>query len=131
MWRRALRLTAIVVVSVSLGYLIGSSGLGGGLSSSPTALSPFMVSNLSIEPAEAQSNEPVTITVTVTNTHHTWGIYSLALKINGQGEAQKQANVDAGGSQVVSFLVTRNDPGRYRVFINGLSSSFKVVAPTY
>lgn len=118
------------MVTVFLGYLIGNSGLGAGLSPSPTALSPFVVSNLSIEPAEAQPNEPVTITVTVTNTHHTW-IYSLVLKINGQREMQKQADVDAGGSQGVSFLVTRNDPGRYRVFINGLNDSFKVVAPTY
>jgi len=129
MWTRALRLTAIVVVSVFLGYLIGSNGLRAGLSPSPTALSPFVVSNLSIEPAEAQSNEPVTITVMVTNTHHTWGIYSLLLKINGERETGGQANVDAGSSQEVSFNVTRRDLGIYRVFINGLSGSFSVVAP--
>ena len=85
--------------------------------------------NLSIQPTEVQPNEVVTITVSVTNTHDTWGIYSLVLKINGVKEAGKQANVDAGGSQDVSFSVTREDPGRYTVFLNGLSGSFTVLAP--
>jgi len=56
-------------------------------------------------------------------------IGSLVLKINGVKEAGKQANVDAGGSQDVSFSVTREDPGRYTVFLNGLSGSFTVLAP--
>ena len=85
--------------------------------------------NLSIHPAEVQPNEVVTITVSVTNTHETWGIYSLVLKINGVREAEKQADVDAGGTQDVSFNVKRQNPGKYRVFVNGLSGSFTVVAP--
>ena len=105
-------------------------GLGGFLEpeSGGSARSPFLVENLSIQPAEVQPNEVVTITVSVTNTHDTWGIYSLVLKINGVKEAESQANVDAGGTENVSFEVTRKDPGRYTVFINGLSGSFTVVA---
>jgi len=91
--------------------------------------SGFLVTDLSIQPAEVQPNETVTITVSVANTHDTWGIYSLVLKINGVKEAEKQANVDAGGSQDVSFSVTRGESGNYTVFINGLSGSFTVVAP--
>ncbi|MFC1915830.1 hypothetical protein ACFLW4_03965 [Chloroflexota bacterium] len=93
------------------------------------ARSPFLVTDLSIQPAEVQPNEIVTITVSVANTHNTWGICSLVLKINGVKEAEKQANVDAGSSQDVSFSVTREDPDSYTVFINGLSGSFTVVAP--
>jgi len=130
MWERALRLLGLVMVSVLLGYVIGSSGMV------PRAVplwsqagSPFIVSDLTIQPAEVRPGEPATITVTVANTHHTWGIYSLLLKINGERETGGQANVDAGSSQEVSFNVTRRDPGIYRVFINGLSGSFSVVAP--
>lgn len=131
MWARAFRLVAIVVVLVFLGYLIGSSGMVPGVAvllRSP-ATSPFIVSDLSIQPAEVQPNEIVTITVSVTNTHDTWGIYHLGLTINGIREEEKQATVDAGGSRDVSFGVTREEPGRYAVFINGLSGSFTVVAP--
>ena len=91
--------------------------------------SGFLVTNLSIQPTEVQPNELVTITVPVTNTHDTWGIYSLVLQINGTREAEQQADVDAGGTQDVSFSVTRQNPGKYRVFINELSGSFTVVAP--
>ncbi len=117
-------------ICVLLGYVIGSSGIV------PRVVplwsqdrSPFIVSDLTIQPAEVKPDEPVTIAITVANTHHTWGIYSLVLKINGLIEAEDQANVDAGSSQEVSFNVTRKDPGKYRVFINGLSGSFSVVAP--
>ena len=127
MWARAFRLMGIVVVSVFLGYLIGSNGMQPEVVtiSSPPA-SGFLVANLSIQPAEAQPNEIVTITVSVGNTHDTWGIYSLVLKINGVREAEKQATVDAGSIQDVSFSLTREEPGSYAVFINGLSGSFTV-----
>ena len=130
MWARAFRLLGIVVALMFLGYLIGSGGMVSGavLLRSP-ATSPFIVSDLSIQPAEVQPNEIVTITVSVTNMHNSWGIYSLILKINGVKEAEKQATVDAGSSQDVGFSVMGEEPGRYAVFINGLSGSFTVVAP--
>ena len=112
-----------------LGYVIGSYGMQPEVVtrlSSPA--SGFLVGNLSIQPAEVEPNEVVTITVSVANTHDTWGIYSLVLKINGVKEAEKQATVDAGSIQDVSFSVTRENLDRYTVFINGLSSSFTVVA---
>lgn len=130
MWARGLRLLGIVAVSVFLGYLIGSNGPGVDAPLRLPAASPFAVSNLSIQPPEVRPNETVTIAVSVANTHHTRGIYSLVLKINSVKEAEKQATVDAGSNQDVSFSVRRADPGKYTVFINGLSGSFTVVAPS-
>ena len=120
--RRVLTLLGLVLASMLLVSLIGGSCV-------EPPRGPFLVKNLSIQPAEVQPNEIVTITVSVANTHDTWGIYSLVLKINGVKEAGKQANVDAGSTQDVSFSVTREDPGSYAVFINGLSGGFTVVAP--
>lgn len=94
----------------------------------PTARSLLLVKNLTIQPTKVEPNEAVTITVSVTNTHDTWGVYSLVLNINGVKEAESQANVDAGGTSSVSFKVTRKGPGRYSVFINGLSGSFTVLS---
>jgi len=64
--------------------------------------------------------------MSVANTHDTWGIYSLVLKINGVKEAEEQATLNASSSQDVSFSVAKEEPGRYSVFINGLSGSFIV-----
>ena len=134
----AVGLLLVIIMAVAF-YLAGLftetlpkiDGLGGFVEpkSGRSARSPFLVTDLSIQPAVVQPNEIVTITVSVANTHNTWGIYSLVLNINGVREAEKQANVDAGGTQDVSFSVTREKPGKYAVFINGLSGSFTVVAP--
>lgn len=118
-----------VMVVVHLGYLVGCSGSG---VVSPTVMenqSPFTVSHLCIQPAEALPNESVNITVSVTNNHNAWGIYSLLLKIDSIREVQKQAEVSAGTTEKVSFTVTRGRPGKYSVFINGLSGTFRVSTP--
>lgn len=129
MWARAFRLLGIVVVSVFLGYLIGSNGmqLGGIARLSPTS-GPFLVSNFSIQPTEVQPNQIVTISFSVTNTSQTLGIYSLVLKIDGVIDGVKEAELDPGSSQDFSFSITMEDPGIYDVFINGLSGSFTVMA---
>ncbi len=127
MWARAIRLAGIIAASVFLGYLIGTMHAGSTISPEPQVQSPFLVSNLSIQPKEVRPGEVVTIKVTVTNRHYSWGIYSLVLQVNGESMEGKQANVATGGAQEVSFSVMRNNPGRYRVFINGLSGSFEVV----
>ena len=110
MWARAFRLLGIVLVSVFLGYLIGSNVPGVQTAPMSSAQSPFLVSNLTIQPAEVRPTEPVTITISVVNTHDTWGIYSLVLKINGIKEAETQANVDARSIEDVSFNVARRRP---------------------
>ena len=122
MLRRFLTLLGLVLIPTVLLSLFGGSCV------EPQTRGPFLVKNLSIQPTKAQPNEVVTITVSVTNTHNTWGAYSLVLKIDGVEEEGKQANVDAGSTQDVSFSVMREKPGKYAVFINGLSGSFTVVA---
>ena len=120
--RKFLTLLGLALIPMVLVFFFGGS------CSEPQAQGPFLVKNLSIQPTKAQPNEVVTIAVSVTNTHNTWGAYSLVLKIDGVEEEGKQANVDAGSTQDVSFSVMREKPGKYAVFINGLSGSFTVVA---
>lgn len=127
MWARALGLLAIIVVSVFGGYLIRD--LMQPEAPSPPLGSGFLVANLSIQPTEVPPNEIVNITVSVANTHDTWGLYSLVLTIDGVKEAEGQVMVGAGSIHDLSFRVTREEPGSYTVFVNGLSGSFTVVAP--
>jgi len=130
MLTRLFPLLGIAAVLVFFGYFIATNCMPSeevGTPSAP-ASSPFLVHDLSIRPAQVQPGETVNITVSVTNTHHTWGLYSLVLMINGQREAEKQATVDANSSQEVSFSVVRKEPGNYAVFINGVSGSFSIVA---
>ena len=97
----------------------------------PLALAPaaFSVSDLSIQPAEVQPKESVTITVSVANTGGTEGRYTVVLKINGVEEAEKSVTVTAGDSQLVTFTVAKEEAGTYSVTVDGLSGNFTVMAP--
>ena len=96
----------------------------------PPAPAAFSVSNLSIQPAEVQPNETVTITVSVANIGGMEGSYTVDLKINGVKEVERSVTIAAGSSQSVSFSITREDAGSYNVVVDGLSGSFTVIAPT-
>jgi len=63
----------------------------------------------------------------VANTGGTEGSYTVVLKINGVTEAEKSVTVAAGGSQIVTFSVTKEDAASYSVTVDGLSGSFTVV----
>jgi len=89
----------------------------------------FSLSNLTVQPAEVQPKEAVTITVSVANTGGREGRHTVVLKINGVKEAEKRVTVAAGTSQSVDFSVTREDAGTYSVVVDGLSGVFTVVAP--
>jgi|GEM_PF-3443400 len=89
----------------------------------------FSVSNLSIQPAEVQPNEAVTITLSVANTGGAEGSYSVVIKINGATEAERSITLTPGESQNVSFSVTREEAASYNVTVEELSASFTVAAP--
>jgi len=95
----------------------------------PPAPATFSLSNLSIQPAEVQPEELVTITVSVVNTGGMEGSCTVVLKIKGVKEAEKSVTVAAGDSRSVSFTVSKEGTGSYSVVVGELSGSFTVVAP--
>ena len=95
----------------------------------PPAPAAFTVSNLSVQPAEVQPGQTVTVAVLVANTGGESGSHTVVLKINEVKEAEKTVTIAAGASQTVSFSVTRQEAGTYTVTADGLSGSFAVVAP--
>ena len=88
----------------------------------------FSVSNLSVEPTEVGLNETVTISVSVTNTGGSQGSHNVVLNIDGVQEAIETVTIAAGGSQSVTFSVTRGDAETYAVTIGSLSGSFTVIS---
>ncbi len=95
----------------------------------PPVPAAFSVSNLSIQPAEVEPNEAVTISVSVANIGGTEGSYTVVLMVNGATEAEESVTIAAGDSQSVSFSVTQEDADSYSVAIDELSGSFVIVAP--
>lgn len=94
----------------------------------PTGI--FKCIDLSISPSQVIVGEPVTVIVSVTNISHATGSYTATLFINGVADAINTVNINAGGSQSISFTVTKAQVGTYSVSIGGLSGSFVVAAVT-
>jgi len=96
----------------------------------PTAPSAqFELSEMAINPAQAEVGETVTISTIVQNTGDLAGSYEVILKINDVVETTSEVTLDGGASESVTFTVAREKAGIYSVSIGGLSSSFTVTAP--
>jgi hypothetical protein len=67
-----------------------------------------------------------TVSVRVVNGGATEASRTVVLKINDQDEAQKNVTLAPGASKVVSFNVSKSEPGNYKVSIDGQSDSFQV-----
>jgi len=89
----------------------------------------FTLSPLDISPTKVAPGEKVNISTLVANTGGMEGSYTVVLTINGVKEAEGSVTIAAGSSQGVSFSVTKEEGGIYRVIVDGLSGSFTVVAP--
>ena len=89
----------------------------------------FEISELSVMPQSVETREGVTINALVTNTGGREGTYNVVLMINGEKEAEESVTVAGGDTQIVTFSLVKEAMGSYFVVVDGLSSSFKVIAP--
>ena len=87
------------------------------------------VSNLSVAPREVAPGDEVIISVLVTNSGGTTGSRTIELWIEGEVEKSQEVTLAPGGSRTIDFTVTRDEPGIYRVAVDGFADEFVVVAP--
>jgi hypothetical protein len=91
----------------------------------------FELSNLNITPTEVKPGKEVTISVEVTNIGGKEGSRTISLLVNQVLEQTKQITLAPRQTEVVTFTVTRDEPGSYTVEVNGLTNGFTVVAPSW
>jgi Tol biopolymer transport system component len=82
---------------------------------------------LSVNPQQAQVNQPLTIMGNVVNTGNQAGNYNLILKINGRVEQTRMVSVGPQGTQPVKFTITKAQPGTYAVDLGGQTGSFIII----
>ena len=63
----------------------------------------------------------------VVNNGASSGSYNVMLRINGKVEQQRTVEVSPGTAYPVRFTVTKSQPGKYDVAIEGQRTSFMVV----
>jgi hypothetical protein len=92
----------------------------------PADAAPFTTSDLIISPARVLPGQTVNISAKVSNSGETAGEYAVVLKVNGIAEETRKTFIAAKDSPVVTFTVTRNEPGNYNVDVNGSAGSFSI-----
>ncbi len=88
----------------------------------------FTIRDLLITPAQVRPGQDVTISAVIANTGGLSGGYTVTAKVDGQSVGTAAKTMAPDETQPVSFTV-KSDPGTHTVELNGLTGSFKVLAP--
>ena len=86
----------------------------------------FNVSNLAINPTDANIEQDITITADITNLTNSAETYVSTLWIDNTMEAAQDVSINANQTQAVLFTVTRDVAGSYEVRLDRLFESFDV-----
>ena len=95
---------------------------------SPTSLSSakFQVTSIDIKPTEVTVGETANISAEVTNIGSAGGGYSAILFVDGKKFGTKDIDLEPGSSQTVTFSLTKNDAGAYKIGIGAKSATLTV-----
>ncbi len=89
----------------------------------------FRLSNLEINPAEANVCQTVVITAILTNVGNNQGSYTAELKIDGATNQTQKLTISAGGNCELCFKVAKAFPGIYKVSLGNLNGQFLIKEP--
>src|SRR3990170_285465 len=86
----------------------------------------FTLSNLTIDPVEADVDEPISISANVTNTGDLEGNYTASLTINDQPRDNQTFLLQGGETSPIEFIDTESTEGNYSVRVGNLTGLFKI-----
>src|SRR4030042_3842242 len=124
---KAILVIDVIIVAAAAGiylYLQNTGQLAG-----ETQEAEFTVTDLTINPLEAEIGENVTISANVTNTGEIDGSYMLNLTINDELKENQTILLPRGTSKIVEFAHNELAEGNYTVKIDDQSGSFKIKTP--
>jgi hypothetical protein len=124
---KAILIIDVIIVALAAGiylYLQNTGQLAG-----ETKEAEFTVTDLVINPLEAEIGENITISANVTNTGEIEGSYMLNLTINDVLKENQTILLPSGTSKIVELTASENAEGNYTVKIGDLSGSFKIKPP--
>jgi hypothetical protein len=93
--------------------------------SSPSS-AKFQITSLDIKPTEITVGETAIISAEITNIGSTGGSYGATLSVDGKKIGTKDIDMEPGASQTVTFSLTKNDAGAYRIGVGERSATLTV-----
>jgi hypothetical protein len=123
---KAILVIDVIIVAAAAGIYLYLQNTG---QLAETSEAEFTVTDLTINPLEAEIGENVTISANVTNTGEIDGSYILNLTINDELKENQTILLPSGTSTIVEFAHSEMAEGNYTVKIDDLSGSFKIKTP--
>jgi len=122
---KAIFLIDIMIVAGAAGMYVYFLSVGG-FAPKPAS---FVISDLTINPAEADLGEPIAIGLNVTNVGEMEGAYVANLTINNRFRENQTVAVQPGESEEVEFTVTETVQGNFTVRIGDLTGKYRIKTP--
>jgi hypothetical protein len=94
----------------------------------PPATASIVVKNMNINPEQAYTGQPITISANMANDGDVVGGYVASLTINDKLEQTKLGTVEGHSAVPVNFTISRSQPGTYTIDIGGQKGTFTVLA---
>ena len=117
----------IIIIGIIAGYYAYQAS-----SRPPPSLPPtptpgvLKISNLVVQPSRAEAGQPITVSVTASNTGGSNITDTIYLYVNGTVEASKEITVEAGKETTVKFTLTKSE-GKYLVSAGSFSKVIEVL----
>jgi hypothetical protein len=86
----------------------------------------FEITSLDVKPEEVTVGETASISAQVTNTGGAGGFYNATLSVDGNKIDTKTINVDPGYTQTVTFSLSKDEAGTYKIGIGGKNITLTV-----
>ena len=86
----------------------------------------FVIANLLLDPPVAEPDEPVAITVQVTNEGGQAGTFGVLLQVDGQAVDTLEISLEAGQQGQVLFFLTQAEVGSYQVKVEDTTNTLEV-----
>ncbi len=93
------------------------------------APSNFEVVSLDITPPKVITGEKATVEVEIRNTNAKMDTYNVPLMVNGVADDRKSVTLAPGATEMITFMLTRSQPGTYIISVGDRKSTLVVEKP--
>jgi hypothetical protein len=124
---KAFLIIDLLIVAIAAGIYLYLQNTGQLVAESEST--EFTVTNLTINPLEAEIGESITISANLTNVGQIEGSYTVNLTINDIPKGNQTILLSSGENRIVEFTDAENTEGNYTVKIGDLTGSFMIRPP--
>ncbi len=119
MKRKTIGTMCLLVLMASLGLLQACAEAQPG----------FEVLSLDITPPKITTGEKATIEVEIRNNNAKMDTYNVPLMVNGVADDRKSVTLAPGATEMITFMLTRSQPGTYIISVGDRKSTLVVEKP--